>query len=148
MTTANSSALALPFPLSHTRPAGSSDAFILYETLARNSSGSDGFTVDAGGHFVFRDDGYAVGIRGFANPRDLAQFVADNPQYYAGFWRDDAGHEVWDAVQIVEDLAEAIALGIQHNQMAIFDFAIGDCIRINNTASVWLAENFANAEAV
>ena len=87
--------------------------------------------------FAPADKGFAVSIapergmmvRGPLTAEDLGTFARKNaevlsdPRAHLGTWKDNAGTTHVDISVIVPDQAEAIALGRQYKQKAIYDFA-------------------------
>jgi hypothetical protein len=108
------------------------DGLRLRDAIITNAIEEDGFTLNAVGEKVRTPYGYAVGVKGFDNPDDLAEFVSRNPIYFAGFWRDENGKPFYDAVRIEGNLQFAIALGRAHEQRSIYNFENGETIYINS----------------
>lgn len=90
----------------------------------------DGYTVDAR-TLQPVTSGYAVAVAATQNsfgPEGLARvirYVQDHPEInaYGGWYNSDNGQYYYDAIIIVDDLAQAIELGRVHKQIAIFDIA-------------------------
>jgi hypothetical protein len=116
------------------------------ENLARVAAGlskrvqeKGGFTFDPhGGKFVTK--GYAVALGKDANvepfvvdaltPETIQQFLTQNQRFFAanpdvkiGAWKDDAG-KIWlEPSEVKANRREAVALGVERNELAVGDLA-------------------------
>lgn len=92
-----------------------------------------GGTFKANGDEVSPIPGYVVGgkVPTLALPatakvsvyriEQIAAWIDENPSRYYGSWRDGDGVIYLDAVDIVDSLTEAMALGISRGEKAIWD---------------------------
>lgn len=99
-----------------------------------------GATIDADGHIMALSRGYMVSIEGFEkittlkrlNRRMLRAHILHAIimcNAYIGFWMD--GNKLYiDLSKNIEDKAQAIREGLNNKQLAIYDCATGDCIRL------------------
>jgi hypothetical protein len=102
--------------------------FDLIKSVNKLKEVEDGFTVDSAGKKLAPKSGYAVAIR----PIDDITRVNIAEGSAVGFWRDRDGTAYTDEVKIVEDVAEAIRVGRDNDQIAIWDFANEREIRLND----------------
>jgi hypothetical protein len=114
----------------------------LSNACANTRQADGGFSIDANtGHAV--TGGYAVAahpdrevILAECTMGDLLEFMIRNadllslPGVIMGGWHDPEDHRVYlDVSILVEDRDEAIKLAVDHDQLAIFDFATGESIK-------------------
>lgn len=102
--------------------------FDLIKSVNKLREIEDGFTVDSTGKKLKPKSGYAVAIR----PIEDITRVNIGEDSAVGFWRDRDGTAYTDEVKIVEDVAEAIRVGRDNDQIAIWDFANEREIRLND----------------
>ena len=89
----------------------------------------NGFTLDAFGHIVNKDSGYAVALKSFdsldallaAYKCDLAN--PDNVNFFFGYWKDETGKEFFEASVIFAVRDTAIRVAQKFSQQAIYSFA-------------------------
>lgn len=97
----------------------------------------DGFTVDAA-TLQLVTNGYAVavadtqdsfGLKGLAN---VIKYVSEHPEVnaYGGWYNSDNNMYYYDAIVIVNDLAAAMEVGRANKQLAIYDLANLEEIRL------------------
>lgn len=140
------------------RVADLSDAQLL--DLTRSIfSGETGFSVNFRSGQPAPEIGYMVAIVGYESiiggagfaVRDLQSYVdafeaiLDADDHYLGFWvtpRED----FIDASERVEGLQDAVALGLQRNQYAIYDLAKGEDYVLKKMASVTRLATHAKAK--
>jgi len=91
----------------------------------------EGFTADSNGNILDIKSGFAVSVKDFGEDLGgLLEYVKKN-NLFIGFWKDaKTGKRYFDAVDIVEKRETAIEIGKQTNQIAIWDFARFEEIRI------------------
>ena len=76
------------------------------------------FTVNHLGEEASLLSGYAVGTKSFKNIKDLFTYLSHNSRLLGGY------HDgLIDAITVVDNVSEAIALGKKNNQRALYDFA-------------------------
>jgi len=99
---------------------------IATELIAAVLSG-DGVTIDRFGDTPTA--GYVVGVEGTINVddiNDVTEWVAkfEGTQYLYGAWKDaDTGSHYFDAVEVYDDLQEALKAGHDRGEIAIWDLA-------------------------
>jgi hypothetical protein len=96
---------------------------------------SGGGTVDKDGNPASTSSGYVVGGKVptmvGCTIADLRDWIDANPSDYYGSWLDsETGKIHYDAVDFVTDRDEAIRLGLERGEIAIWDAAAGEEIRL------------------
>lgn len=69
--------------------------------------------------------------------------VSGRPFDGIGYWLDDNGNTVLDVVRWVEHFPNAVALGIQNDEDAIYGIAEGECYSVDEWAHVPTIETYA-----
>jgi 2'-5' RNA ligase len=103
-------------------------------------------------------DGYILAIEGHSSANPAAEFTAsrdaavqavddflaqnagtfsENPDYMMGLWHNpDTGNVVFDVVEHVPDREEALRLGVQRDQIAIYGITEGEVIPTGGTGGI------------
>lgn len=93
----------------------------------------EGTTIDRYGDSP--DEGYVVGVEGIKDPKtldDIREWVTklEGTPYYFGSWRDsETGSVFYDAVEIYEDLQDALRAATERGELAIWDLTHAKEIR-------------------
>ena len=108
---------------------------IALATIAMNNK--DGFTVNAANLQPVKS-GYAVAVEytqnsfGFMGLVNVVKYVTEHPEInaFGGWYNSDNNMFYYDATVIVDDLSTAKELGRINNQIAVFDLANLEEIRL------------------
>ena len=132
-----------------------SNARIATELIASLLDG-EGTMIDRYGEVPTK--GYVVGVTGISSDeetvvgfRELVAWVAEfeNTQYYYNAWRDaETGKVFYDAAEIYSDPQEALRAGMESGEIAIWDLANDEEIRVEYNGSMRLAYDNLRAELV
>ena len=110
---------------------------VLIALAAIAMANKDGFTVNASNLQPVKS-GYAVAVSdtqdsfGFSGLANVVKYVSEHPEInaFGGWYNSDNNMFYYDATVIVDDLATAKELGRINNQIAIFDLANLEEIRL------------------
>lgn len=110
------------------------DLQIATELFLALITGEGGKTVDRFG--AVPTEGYVVGVEGIQNPEtvdEVAKWVGTfvGTPYYFGVWRDSESNiDFFDAVEVHSDLQEALRAAHLRGEIAIWDLANAEEIRV------------------
>lgn len=110
---------------------------VLIALAAIAMANKDGFTVNAA-NFQPVKSGYAVAVAdtqnsfGFAGLANVVKYVSEHPEInaFGGWYNSENNQFYFDATVIVDDLETAKDLGRYNKQIAIFDLANLEEIRL------------------
>ena len=110
---------------------------VLIALAAIAMANKEGFTVNAANLQPVKS-GYAVAVAdtqnsfGFVGLANVVKYVSEHPEInaFGGWYNSDNNMFYYDATVIVDDLATAKELGRINNQIAIFDLANLEEIRL------------------
>ena len=110
---------------------------VLIALAAIAMNNKDGFTVNAANLQPVKS-GYAVAVSdtqdsfGFSGLANVVKYVSDHPEInaFGGWYNSDNNQFYFDATVIVDDLETAKDLGRYNKQIAIFDLANLEEIRL------------------